>query len=131
ALQALATGGKTPQARIHALWTLQGLGLLEPELLGTLLDPAQAGDRVSEQAVRLAEPLLSDSKQASRLVGKQESLAHVLAQLVQAGDARVRFQTALSVGEAGDGEQEWLAPLLATICLKAGDDDWTRTAALS
>jgi mono/diheme cytochrome c family protein len=52
ALEAMVRGGKTSLGRLHALWTLEGLGALSPELLSTAWkDPV---GRVRAAAVRLA-----------------------------------------------------------------------------
>jgi putative membrane-bound dehydrogenase-like protein len=57
ALQELARGGRTPQARLHALYTLEGLGTLTPAQVGQALADAHPGVRVN--ALRLAERWLS------------------------------------------------------------------------
>src|SRR5581483_8403696 len=53
ALQRLAAEAKSPQARIHALWTLHGLKSLADQQISDALADANAG--VREQALRLAE----------------------------------------------------------------------------
>src|SRR5262249_31420164 len=58
-LRALVASGSTPQARVHALWSLEGLGALsEADLVRALGDPSS---RVVEHAIRLAEPRLKMS----------------------------------------------------------------------
>ncbi|HLQ37120.1 MAG TPA: discoidin domain-containing protein, partial [Planctomycetota bacterium] len=56
ALRALASHGPTPLARVHALWTLDGLGLTTRDLLVAAFTDADA--RVRETAVRVGETLL-------------------------------------------------------------------------
>jgi len=86
-----------PLARLHALYTLEGLGALTPEIItGALSDP-NAGIR--EHAVRLGEPWLRDKEPA-------------LLALTNDPDPRVRFQLALSLGELeDDGKMRALAVL--------------------
>lgn len=84
-LAKMMTYDKSPLAQIHAMRTLQGLGLLtEPLVLHALnsLDP-----RVQEQAI-----LVCDSK-----LGEWKMAQAKIARLVESPDARVRYQ-ALLVG---------------------------------
>jgi glucose/arabinose dehydrogenase/mono/diheme cytochrome c family protein len=52
ALAKIANTGKSPLARVHALWTLDGMGALTPELLSACLKDKEP--KVSATAVRLA-----------------------------------------------------------------------------
>jgi mono/diheme cytochrome c family protein len=57
ALKELAVKGDNPLARLHALWTLDGLGAADRDMvLDKLKDP---DPRVREAAVRVSEPLIS------------------------------------------------------------------------
>jgi len=68
-----------PQARLQALWTLEGIGGLEPELvMSALHDPEP---HIREHALRLAEEFLP----------QQKSLADAVPALERDPDARVRF----------------------------------------
>src|SRR5207248_2831562 len=58
ALKELARAKKSERGRAHALWTLNGLGLLNDELVEAALKDESAG--VREQALRLAEPRMDD-----------------------------------------------------------------------
>ena len=89
-LETLVSSSGQPLARMHALWTLQGISALRPELLAQTLS-SEKHPRVREHAIRLSEPFLKSSSQLSAAVLKQTSAA----------DPRVRFQLALSLGEAG------------------------------
>jgi len=103
-LRALVRDGKIPQARIHALRALEGMGALEE----ADLEPARRDPdaRVREHAARLSEGRFA---------------------LPLAGDAdpRVRFQAALALGR-WDGEEALGG--LAAIARKDAGDRWTRTA---
>jgi putative membrane-bound dehydrogenase-like protein len=115
-LRALLRMAKTPLGRLHALWSLEGLGgLRDDDLVGALSDPS-AG--VREHAVRLAEPRLNNSPAL---------FARVLA-LAEDLQIRVRFQVAFSLGEADDTRS---IEGLASIARRDAGDDWIRAAVLS
>ncbi len=100
--------------RLHALWSLHGLGALtEEDLLAALADPA-AGVRA--HAVQLAEPRLT---QAGPLREKVLTLAADPA-------PQVRFQVALSLGAVPAP-----ASALAEIARRDAADEWVRAAILS
>lgn len=106
--------------RLHALWTLAALGLLqEVDLLAALQDESPA---VRAHAIRLAEPRLN----ASGLL-----LAAVLSR-VSDDDQRVQFQLAFTCGEVTrpDARDE-VRKTLAKLIIKRGDEPWIRTAILS
>jgi putative membrane-bound dehydrogenase-like protein len=107
---------KSPTARLHALWTLEGLGSLDDEILLGALKDVDAG--VREHALRLSE---------SRLAGS-ESLRKAVQALGADAGARVRFQLAFTAGELDD---EVALGLLAGIVAKDVGDKWTRLAVLS
>ena len=73
ALKELAAKGATPQARVHALWTLEGIGPLDPEFIATRLQDSDAKVRLT--AIRLADrtvlpellPLAKDANADVRL----------------------------------------------------------------
>lgn len=57
-LEQLAQAGDSPLGRMHALWTLDGLGMIsKPMILAGLCD---ADPRVKQAGMRLSEPLLAD-----------------------------------------------------------------------
>ncbi len=116
ALQALARTGATPEARVHALWTLEGLHALPPKLVEQALTDTDAS--VGEQALQLSEHHLTDTATLRAAV------------LAKADDPnpRVRFQLALTLG-ALDGPEATAA--LARLLRRDGADSWVQTAALS
>ena len=103
-------------ARLHALWTLQGLGGLDARLVSLAL--ADRNPRVREHALRLAE----SSAQTGALLGER------LHALVDDRDAGVRFQLALSLGELAD-DAGW--PALVRLAERDFADPWISLAALS
>ncbi|HVR84443.1 MAG TPA: PVC-type heme-binding CxxCH protein [Planctomycetota bacterium] len=113
-LRKLARESGSSLARIHALWTLEGLGALEA---GDLYHGFLKGDeKVREQALRLAEPHLGDWPQLRR----------DLVALAKAETPRLRFQLALSAGYLEAPEET-----LGAIIEKDSEDKWTRAAVLS
>ncbi len=112
ALHELVKNGKTPQARLHALWTLEGLrSLSDDDLLSGMKDRA-AG--VREHAMKLAET--------------RASLADSMLPLANDPDARVRLQTAFTLGELRNPRA---LDALAIIAKRDAADPWIRTAVLS
>lgn len=115
-LRRLVHGSESELARLHALWSLEGLeSLREEEVLRGLSD-LSAG--VREHAVRLAEPRLKRSPSLLRRVLK----------LVDDPDPRVRFQVAFTLGEV---EGPGATAGLVRIAWRDGGDPWVRTAVLS
>ncbi|MGB2714839.1 MAG: PVC-type heme-binding CxxCH protein [Vicinamibacterales bacterium] len=115
-LRKLSHGSPRDVARLHALWTLEGLGALETADIGAALRDRDAGIR--ENALRLAETRLRRSPvlvpDVIRLAGDQNE--------------RVRFQVALALGETADPRA---AAALASIAQRDGAEPWIRAAILS
>ncbi|MGH8018464.1 MAG: PVC-type heme-binding CxxCH protein [Opitutaceae bacterium] len=111
ALQALVRAGRTPQARLHALWTLHGLGEITDDDVRAGLADGSAGVRTN--AVKLAE---------------SRALLPALAPLAADPSARVRFQLAFSLGEFRDPQA---LETLAAVVHRDAADPWIRTAILS
>ena len=115
-LRQLVKEGHTPQGRLHAIWTLHGLGeLTDEDVLASLGDGA-AGVRRS--AVLLAEPRL---KASAAILGK-------VLRLSEDPEAAVRLQTAFTLGEVAD---PGVLPALAAIAKRDAGDPWLRAAVLS
>jgi mono/diheme cytochrome c family protein len=85
ALVRMASGHSSPNARLHAMWTLDGLGALPPAMpLAGLRD---AHPRVRRVAVQLVEP---------RLVAREPGIASALAPLSEDPDPQVALQVFLA-----------------------------------
>src|ERR1051326_4694224 len=115
-LKSLAAKGKAPEARVHALRTLEALGGLSEDDVKRALHDKNPG--VREHAIELAESRLSISP----------VLVTELLALAMDPDARVRFQCALSLGDIDDDK---IIRPLAKIATQNLDDKWTRAATLT
>jgi putative membrane-bound dehydrogenase-like protein len=115
-LRKLTQESKSPLARMHALWTLDGLGALETADILTALKSDTAGLR--EHGLRLAEPRVNTSP----------ALAAAVRKVAEDADARVRFQAAIVLGELPDDES---TAALVALARKDAADPWARLAVLS
>jgi mono/diheme cytochrome c family protein len=88
ALEKLATTSPQPLARLHALWTLEGMGKLDPDILFGLLADKDSHVRASAVCL-LREPI-------TRL--GDPALVQELAVLANDGDKNVRMLLALTLG---------------------------------
>lgn len=107
ALAALATSGST-LAKIHALWTLEGMGALTPEALSKAMTDADA--KVRATAVRLAD----------------RSLVPQVAKLVNDPSIDVQIAVALNLSALPEGQEATL-----NLARKAGSNALVRDSILS
>jgi len=115
-LESLAREGKTPQARLHALYTLDGLDALTPHIVEhAIADPHYA---VRLHALRLCESWLDERR----------SLLEEALRGVDDPDPRVRLQLAMTLGETQD---ERALSAFARLAARDGADEWMRAAILS
>jgi len=112
ALRALAKS-ENPLARLHALWTLEGLGALEAADVERGLKDSNAG--VREHAVRLSEGFLP-------------KLAGPLLAMASDREVRVQFQLAFTLGQLKDPRS---LAALADLAANHKNDKWFRVAVLS
>jgi mono/diheme cytochrome c family protein/glucose/arabinose dehydrogenase len=108
ALRELLASAQDPRARLHALWTLEGLGGLTPELLAAAAADPHA--QVRAAAIRLAEG--TPAFEGMRVLGKDPA-------------ALVRGQLALSLGDAADAKA---GSLLVQLLAADGETAWLRDA---
>lgn len=115
-LEALVREAATPQTRLHALYTLDGLDALKPELVEqALTDPHFA---IRMHALALAERWLNQRPQIAE---------HVLAMTAD-DHPRVRLQLAFTLGEF---DSQRAAEALAELAARDGDQPWAQAAILS
>ncbi len=116
ALAKLAATSARPEARLHALCALDGLGALTSEQVRNALADAHPG--VRRHGARLAE----------RFLAADDSLGLKLATLINDPDAQVRLQTACSLGAWKDASA---GQVLAKLALRDPDDTILQAAVLS
>ncbi len=115
-LLAMAQNPDEPRGRLHALWTLQGLQQLTPDLIERALRDPVAG--VRRNAIKLAELHRTTAP----------SLADALLQLGDDPDAQVRFQLLCTLGFDQRAEA---AQVRQKLLLSDVEDPWVQMAALS
>lgn len=116
ALIKMAQNTSSPEGRLHALWTLEGMGSLSPELIMVALKDAQAGIR--ENAIKLAELHLADAGE----------LASSLLALETDPDPKVRFQLLCTLGSI---DTPGSAKVRESLLFSDLEDEWVQVAALS
>ncbi len=112
ALQELASKSKQPRARLHALWTLEGLGTLSAATLESALTDSHAG--VRRNAVRIASRVMVDPNK--------------LASLADDPNVKVRLELACTLGAYDDAATS-LA--LATLAIDSSGDPYRTAAVMS
>lgn len=115
-LAQLAYSGGTPETRVHALRTLQGLGKLTDDALLHALSDTKS--EVVEQALEMSE---------DRLAGASVLRPNVFFHVSNRSD-RVRFQLALTLGAVRGREA---TNVLCDLLALDGGDPWIQTAALA
>lgn len=108
ALAKLARSAKEPRTRLHALWTIDGLGAMEAGLVDKALKDA-------DPAVRAAAVRLSEARLRS---GDKATIAAIVA-LADDPSLAVRRQAAASLGEVPADQR--IAPLFAILQRHGGD----------
>ena len=107
---------QSPVARLHALWTLDGLNRLEAHHIERALADPEAG--VRENAILLAEPRLRNER----------AIVEKLLKMEADPDGRVQFQLLLTLG--GLDSPDSLA-VQHRLLARNIDDPWMQIAALS
>jgi putative membrane-bound dehydrogenase-like protein len=116
ALEQMAQNRDSPFGRLHALWTLEGMGELKPALIEKALKDSVPG--VRENAVKLAElHLPSAPGLATSLIAMQED-----------ADAKVRYQLLCTLGFVNSPQA---AQVRNKLLFRDLSDPWVQVAALS
>ena len=120
-------------ARLHAMWTLHGLGkLTNDDIFKCLKDQSFS---LRRDATKIIANRLSQSEGAKKSEIEDRDFTHALAQLASDSEPRVRFEVALAVGELPLGvtkeESHMVASILVKLLLSDGNDSWMVTAVIS
>jgi putative membrane-bound dehydrogenase-like protein len=114
-LRAVLKESPNPLARLHAVWTLAGIGRVDSEIVRRLASDPDPGLR--EHAMRVA-------------IGLVEIPTEWLVRLADDPAIRVRFQAALALGNRCHNEPPALEAL-GRITVRDASDPWMRLAILS
>ncbi|MEX2569029.1 MAG: PVC-type heme-binding CxxCH protein, partial [Cyclobacteriaceae bacterium] len=115
-LQEMVSKDPNPLGRLHALWTLHGLGQLDKDILiNALKDPEP---RIRENAIKIAEGFLNDHPE----------LEKELYGLASERDPKVRFQLLCTLGFV---ETEKAFEIRKNLLFEDIEDRWVQLAALS
>jgi putative membrane-bound dehydrogenase-like protein len=115
-LREMAREGNTPQARLQALYTLDGLEALEPSEVVSAFADSHYGVRLA--GLHLAEPMLDTTRSVLAGALKRTKDAH----------PKVRLQLAFTLGASKD-DRALVA--LAQLAQSDGQDKWMQAAILS
>lgn len=116
ALIKMAQNTASPPGRLHAMWTLEGIGQLTPALIEQALKDPVAGIR--ENAIKLAELHFLNAPE----------LQNVLLSLKGDTDAKVRYQLLCSLGSVNTPQA---AQVRNELLFRDLNDEWVQVAALS
>jgi putative membrane-bound dehydrogenase-like protein len=114
ALRTVLRSGATPSGRLHAMWTLEGLGILSEDDIQHALRDSTAG--VRENGIRLAER------------HGAAAFEEVLSEMSSDPDPRVRFQLLLTLGNI---ETSLAEDARNRLLMRDLDDGWMQIAALT
>ncbi|HZF63362.1 MAG TPA: c-type cytochrome, partial [Chitinophagaceae bacterium] len=112
----MAQNPSAPFGRLHALWTLEGLNQLTPNIIAQALKDPVAG--VRENAIKLAGLHLATAPQ----------LASLLLPMQNDTNAKVRFQLLCTIGSINTPEA---LEARNNLLFRNVNDQWMQTAALS
>ncbi len=112
-LRRLFGESKFPQARMHALYALDGLDALETD--DVISGLADSHPRVREHALRLAEQFAADA----------EVVQQAMVNMIDDADIAVRLQLAFSLGGLPPAERD---PALIELLRRDGENSWFRVA---
>lgn len=115
-LELLASSGESAAGRLHALWTLEGIGALAAPAIERALGDAAPG--VRENAIELAE----------RHLPRAPALVDRLLRMGDDKDPKVRFQLLLTLGDVDTPEA---AALRSRLLFEGVEDEWMQIAAFS
>lgn len=110
-----------PLAKIHALWTLEGMGVTSPDVIK--LGISSEDPKVVATALRIGERNAATGFAAETLHMYEEVAAHQ--------DLQVQLQLALSLGAFMQTDANKVMQMLSSIAVEHGDDDLIQEAIVS
>ncbi len=117
-LKTLALQHANPLTRLHALWTLEGIGQLDAATLANVIEK-DTDTKIRAAAIRLSEPSLKTDK---------EKLLPKLTALAMSKDLNIQVQLAFTLGEINDPSAE---VAMMTLLKNAGTNGLIRDALIS
>lgn len=118
-LKEMALAAADPRARLHALWTLDGMGQMDATTIVAALSK-EKNSKVRAAALRASEPLLKTSDKDKVLLK--------LVSLADTKDFNVQVQLAFTLGEAKESAAE---AAMAVLARNAGTNSLVRDALIS
>jgi putative membrane-bound dehydrogenase-like protein len=115
-LKAMAASGPSPEARVHALWLLNTYSALDSAEVEHALKDSDW--RIRQNALRLSEPLLNQSK----------PLANAVLAATTDSEPHVQFQASLTAGDLNNSRG---LAALSQLAHQRSSDEWFRVAILS
>ena len=112
----MVTASSSPEGRLHALWTLEGIGMLKAEHVIAALKDDHPG--VRENALILAEGLLGTDQELETAIYAMHAEQH----------SRVRFQLLCTLGYLDTQKSKAIRQKLIAADL---DNEWMQLASLS
>ncbi len=119
-LSELALKGNNQLARLHALWTMEGLKLTDPGILFQLMDDSNSV--ISSAAIRLLEPIAKQNKQV------RQRLQENFARIQKSAGIKQLLQVTLT---ANSLDQKYSEQLLAFVAERYDTSALVRDAILS
>lgn len=112
----LAKNESQPEGRVHALWTLEGLGKTSPDIIISALQDKESG--VRKNAIQIAELHLQEYPE----------LESALLQMVSEKDPKVKFQLLCTLGFL---KSKAASLAREKLLFENLEDEWIQVAALS
>lgn len=113
--------GDNDWAKIHALWTLEGLGMYSPDIISKALQ--SENPKVVATALRIGERNVNTGH-AGEILGVYE-------EMINKPDPHIQLQLALSLGTFLQTDTEKVMELLKELAINYGEDDLMKEAIVS
>lgn len=108
----LLTGSDSPQGRVHALWTLEGLGALKREHVAAALEDSDP--RVVESAIRLSESGEFQDRLMAIATGEPNRAAFLAVLALGEASVEIREQAGIGALASGGVDDPWMRKAVLT-----------------